>query len=80
MHRPFWKMRHDGDKAERDSLPLHRWCKVVCCRRETGGKRMSTGHSHLMVRVPDDINKNTRYLKRYLVLLVRRKGLEHPTY
>ena len=30
---PFWKMRHDGDKAERDSLPLHRWCKVVCCRR-----------------------------------------------
>ena len=42
---------------------------------ESGDKRMSTGHSHWIIRVPADINKNTRYLRRYLVFLVRRKGL-----
>jgi len=34
---------------------------VRSCRRPAGGKRMSTGHLHLIVRIPSGINKNRKH-------------------
>ena len=42
-------------------------------------EQMSTGHLYLLVRVPPGI-KNVGYPNGYPTFLVRRKGLEPPTY
>ena len=52
--------------AGRDSLPMCRGHIVRCAAVETGGKRMSTGHSHFILRVPPTKQKS-RYPYGYLV-------------
>ena len=54
--------------------------KSRCCSRRAGSKQQSTGLLHLKVRVPSNVKRKADIPNGISAFLVRRKGLEPPTY